>query len=423
MTTSYDAHPDASTTTIDMTHRARNERFMRASERGVRSRTPCLRRRVPDQGALRYHPPHEENELAPVRRDDAHARSSGKQRARGPGPDARARRAGSIGQRRQGASLPGRGVPAWLHARAERAGPRRARALPRLQPPDRHVVAPWRVRRRAEAGVGHGPALRGRDDGGRARVLAGGSSGSLRAAAAIHAGAAGVRAAGRAAHDLPRRRRPRGQPGQGRALHGRRAASRHPAHAAGVDARHARAREWLQPSCASSRVTGRSTTSRSRAGAMEQLCEDAVQQVMRMWDGGSSPPPQAYQPQPPTSGGYPPPPASSPPPRQQGYALGPIPPSKELAPNVKALADSAVRSWQAANFRRCAEGLQGSARRQQRPAVPLRRGRLRAAAQPDARRARTHAAVPRQGADQRLSTLRRTALWRAPGPRAATATS
>ena len=78
---------------------------------------------------------------------------------------------------------------------------------------------------------------------------------------------------------------------------------------------------------------------------MEQLCEDAVSQAQSLWAAGGARPPQpAYNP--PPQPAYNTPPA----PHRQGFALGPIPPGRELAANVRALADGGVKAWQAAQF-------------------------------------------------------------------------
>ncbi|MEO6952124.1 MAG: hypothetical protein ABI321_09945 [Polyangia bacterium] len=76
---------------------------------------------------------------------------------------------------------------------------------------------------------------------------------------------------------------------------------------------------------------------------MEQLCEDAINQATLAWSqGGAAPAPQP-QPQ------YAPPPQPAAP-KHSGYALGPIPPARDLPSNVKALAEGGVKAWQAAQF-------------------------------------------------------------------------
>ena len=89
---------------------------------------------------------------------------------------------------------------------------------------------------------------------------------------------------------------------------------------------------------------------------MEQLCDDAINQASLAWSQGgavSAPQPrydaqqqQPYDVQQPRYDA-PPPPAA---PKHNGYALGPIPPARELPPNVKSLADGGVKAWQAAQF-------------------------------------------------------------------------
>ena len=75
---------------------------------------------------------------------------------------------------------------------------------------------------------------------------------------------------------------------------------------------------------------------------MEQLCEDAMSQAAMAWASGGIAPPQQQQ--------YAPPLPQTAAPKHSGYTLGPIPPAKELTPNVRALADGGVKAWQAGQF-------------------------------------------------------------------------